>query len=315
MTLLKTTFSVAFSALLVASGSAMAQAKGGGKKGGDTGGGDPSGPSLVVQPWMSPEVGQAWTEGYRGQNVTITVVDDFSSNSRSWGDLSGTRERLRHGEWTLKEASMIAPSATMISHDFNSGRGVGLRNGLNVINLSYGMVGPTGLSFGWSPQESSIIDAARSGSAVISKAAGNDGVAVGQPTSSGSFDYLNRDLIGAQSAIFVGALSANGTESSKAAIANYSNVAGDNATVQNQFLVVGVEGSKTGLYGTSFAAPIVSGYAAIVGSKFTNATPTEITNQLLTTARTDTISGYNIRVHGKGEASITRALAPISPPR
>jgi subtilisin family serine protease len=268
----------------------------------------------TVQPWMSPEVGEAWSLGYRGQGVTITVVDDFRSRWGYSGNLTGTTEILRHGEWTLKEANLIAPSATMRSHEFTSGRKVSLNRGLNVLNLSYGMMAPAGYSsVRWSAQEASIIDYARKGTAVISKAAGNDyGTAVGSPNANGQLDYLNRDLIGAQAAIFVGALNTNGTTSAPATMASYSNVAGANSTVQNQFVVVGVEGNKTGLDGTSFAAPIVSGYAAIVGSKFTKATPTQITNQLLNTARTDTVAGYNPAVHGRGEASISRAIAPVS---
>jgi hypothetical protein len=31
---------------------------------------------------------------------------------------------------------------------------------------------------------------------------------------------------------------------------------------------------------------------------------------LLNTARKDTIAGYDVALHGRGEASITRALAP-----
>lgn len=283
------------------------------KKPGSGGGGITS-PSLVLQPWMSPEIGAAWGQGYKGQGVTITVIDDFSSNSRFSGNLTGASERLRHGEWTLKEASLVAPSATMRSQDFNSGRAVALNSGLNVLNLSYGMMAAAGYtSVNWSAQETSIIKYAKEGSAVISKAAGNDyGTAVGAPNSKGTLDYLNRDLIGAQSAIFVGALTKNGTTTSPASMASYSNVAGANTTVQSQFLVVGVDGNKTNLYGTSFAAPIVSGYAAILGSKFKTATATQISGQLLTTARTDTIAGYNAATHGRGEASITRALAPSS---
>jgi subtilisin family serine protease len=73
-----------------------------------------------------------------------------------------------------------------------------------------------------------------------------------------------------------------------------------------------VRGDLTALYGTSFAAPVVSGYAAVLGSKFTKATPTQIANRLLDSARTDTITGYDVSIHGQGEASITRALAPAS---
>ena len=78
-------------------------------------------------------------------------------------------------------------------------------------------------------------------------------------------------------------------------------------------LVVGVDSSALrGLAGTSFAAPIVSGYAAIVGSKFTTANAAAVANQLLNTARTDTVSGHHAATYGRGEASLTRALAPAS---
>ena len=50
----------------------------------------------------------------------------------------------------------------------------------------------------------------------------------------------------------------------------------------------------------------------MLGSKFTTATPTQITNRLLDTARTDTLAGYTAAKFGKGEASLSRALAPVS---
>lgn len=272
-------------------------------------------PAPQLQTWMSPEVADAWKQGYKGSGVTVTVVDDFRSNQGLYGNLGQGTQLLRHGEWTLKEASMIAPSATLRSQDFNSGTTVALNRGLNVLNLSYGMYAAAGLTpsqIGWSAQETSIISYAQNGKAVISKAAGNDAVAIGSANASGNVDYLNVSLKGAQSAIYVGALNTNGTTSAPASLASYSNTPGADATVQNQFLVVGVDGAKTGLYGTSFAAPIITGYSAILGSKFTKATATQITNQLLNTARQDTISNYNAATHGRGEASITRALAPIS---
>lgn len=302
-----TTILVAVTAAIIAS-PALAQKRPGGGSGGS------ASPSLVVQPWMSPEVGEAWRQGYRGQGVTITVVDDFRSNWGYFGNLTGTTELLRHGSWTLKEASLIAPSATMRAHEVTSGSRVSLYRGFNVLNLSYGVMASAGYStVRWSAQQASIIDYARKGSAVVVKAAGNDfGTAVGSPNSNGRLDYLNRDLIGAPAAIFVGALNADGTTAVPATMASYSNVSGANSAVQKQYLVVGVEGNKTGLYGTSFAAPIVSGYAAIVSSKFTRATPIQITNQLLNTARTDTVAGYNAAIHGRGEASVSRAIAPVS---
>ncbi|MCO8146404.1 S8 family serine peptidase [Rhodovulum tesquicola] len=266
-----------------------------------------------VRPWMPSDIGQAWNLGYKGQKTTITVIDDFRSNYGIYGDLRGRTELLRHGEWTALEAGMMAPKATVLTHDFSNTKAVKLRKGLNTLNLSYGMIAKDGYSaINWSARETSIIKYARDGKAVIVKAAGNDGIAVGAANASGMVDYLNRDLVGKKSAIFVGALNAHGSVDRPASLAWYSNTAGSNPTVQNQFLVVGVTGNTTGLYGTSFAAPIVSGYAAVLGSKFTKANPTQITNQLLNTARTDTIRGYSADLHGRGEASISRALAPVS---
>lgn len=263
--------------------------------------------------WMSTEVRDAWMQGFKGAGVRITAVDDFKSRNVYRGNLGDGAFYLRHGEWTRKEANMIAPDATIASHDFSSERTVALARGLNVLNLSYGMMAANGYtSIRWSAQESSIINYAKNGSAVIAKAAGNDAVAVGAANARGMKDYLNASLIGTSTAIFVGALNTNGTVLQPASLASYSNYAGGDARVQSKFLVVGVRGDQTGLYGTSFAAPIVAGYAAVVGSKFRTATPVQITNQLLNTARRDTIAGYSAAVHGRGEASLTRALAPVS---
>jgi hypothetical protein len=268
----------------------------------------------TLQSWMSPDVGAAWAAGYKGQGVTITMVDDFSSSTRFSGNFGLGTQTQRHGEWTREEASMIAPSATIRSKDFSTGSAVSLANGRNVLNLSYGMYANAGYGLnqiGWAPEEASIISYATRGSAIISKAAGNDSVAVGGVTG-GQQDYLDLALIGKPTAIFVGALSTNGTTTNKAQLAWYSDYAGSNTQVQSHFLVVGVDGDQTDLYGTSFAAPIISGYAAIIGSKFSKATPVQITNDLLNTARTDTLVNYNPAVYGKGEASLSRALAPVA---
>jgi len=274
----------------------------------------PTTTSQAVPSWMSPDVGAAWAAGYKGRGSTITVVDDFSSTTRFYGNLGVGVQYQRHGQWTREEASMIAPLANIRSKDFTTSSSVWLAPGLNVLNLSYGMYATAGYSvnqIGWSPEEASIISYASRGSAVVSKAAGNDSVAVGGVTG-GQQDYLDLALIGKASAIFVGALDGNGTTSNPTKLAWYSNTAGSNPLVQSHFLVVGVAGNKTGLYGTSFAAPVITGYAAILGSKFTRATPTQITNQLLNTARTDTLINYSPSVYGKGEASLSRALAPMA---
>jgi subtilisin family serine protease len=271
----------------------------------------------TAQPWMHADVKSAWSQGYKGQGTTITVIDDYTSNSMLTGNFGTGTKTQRHGDFTLLEASMVAPSANMRAMDFGNTGAVGLNNGLNVLNASYGMYAANGYAnnqIGWSAREASMISYAKTGAAVVVKAAGNDGVAVTGVNAAGNADYLNRALVGAQSAIFVGALSRNGSNFilSQASMASYSNVAGTDKAVQNNFVVVGVDSSQTRLQGTSFAAPIVSGYVAVLGSKFTQASATQITNQLLNTARTDTIANYNAATHGRGEASLSRALAPVA---
>lgn len=269
--------------------------------------------TAALKSWMHPEVAGAWAAGWRGQNSRITVVDDFRSATRHVGNFGTGNKRLRHGDWTLMQSKMIATRAATVKHDFTNKRAVGLKgNALDVINLSYGMMGPAGFSgVIWDARENSIISHATTGKAVVVKAAGNDAVAVNTATGAGTFDYLNLDLTGTK-AIFVGALSANGTVDQKAVMASYSNFAGADAAVQDRFIVAGVEGDKTGLYGTSFAAPVISGYAALLGSKFRGTPPDMIADRLIDTARTDTIQGYDKAVHGMGEASIGRAIAPAS---
>lgn len=275
--------------------------------------------------WASSDVGAAWKQGYTGRGTTITVVDQYSGGSLISGNLGFGRLPLTHGMWTSTEASLIAPAASVVRQDFNSSAPVRLSpNGLNVLNLSYGVYASAGYSnsqIGWDGLQSSIISNAQNGAAVIAKAAGNSStleggvnkwVSVDGANSAGKVDYLNLALKNAPSAIFVGALNTNGSPTQKATLASYSNTAGTDVDVQKQYLVVGVEGQKTGLYGTSFAAPIISGYAAILGSKFKTATSTQIANQLLSTARKDTIADYSAVKYGQGEASLSRALAPVA---
>ncbi|WP_374328828.1 S8 family serine peptidase [Azonexus sp.] len=274
----------------------------------------------VIQAWMAPDIGDAWRQGYKGQGTTITVVDDFSNSNPFSGDLGTGKIQQGHGFWTSQQASMVAPEATVVQKHWNSSSSLPLAaSGLNVLNLSYGFMAAPGYDvsqMNWDRQQASIIDYARNGSAVVVKSAGNGGVAVG--TAEGSYwtgrslDYLNVALKGAQAAILVGALTSNGSPTKQASLASYSNYPGNDATYQKNFVVVGVASNVTGLAGTSFAAPIVTGYAAVIGSKFTSATPTQVVNQLLNTARTDTLRNYRASVYGRGEASLTRALAPVS---
>jgi len=269
-------------------------------------------PSWPYYSWMHSELPTVWALGFQGQGVFIKVIDTFQDTILT-GDLGDGVQSLFHGEWVSKEAGMVAPQASIANIDYNLTTPVALDAGLNVMNLSFGLLAPANANIQFDGQTSSIIQYAQAGQAIVVKSAGNNqGAAFGAANEINEVDRLGLELVGAPSAIFVGALSRNGSVANPAPIASYSTVAGNDPAVQSHFLVVGVDGASTGLSGTSFAAPIISGYAAILGSKFTTATPTQITNQLLQTARRDTVANYSLSIHGQGEASIANALAPQS---
>jgi subtilisin family serine protease len=66
--------------------------------------------------------------------------------------------------------------------------------------------------------------------------------------------------------------------------------------------------------GTSYAAPRVAGYVAILRQKFPNLNAEKSASVLLYTARYDTLICYpncSPSIYGKGEESVSRALAPV----
>jgi len=174
--------------------------------------------------------------------------------------------------------------------------------------------------------------------AVISKAAGNDyGLnADKEPLvkALAANSSLNSRLL------VVGALNRVGFTTDPATIASYSNTAGTDVTVQSRFVVasgttlfstgdlavngvaiaastLGPTGQTLGNVGTSYAAPRVAGYVAIVRSKFPNLDAVKTSSIMLDTARYDTLSCYytaggcNKAIYGQGEVSLSRALAPV----
>lgn len=146
---------------------------------------------------------------------------------------------------------------------------------------------------------------------VFVKAAGNESCVISSsncdpmnPVFYHSTQYKNKSII-------VGALDKAG-----GSIAAYSNKAG---AYSDRFLVAdgrGIYDSTKDDYveGTSFAAPRVAGYAAILRQKFPNLNAEKSASVLLDTARFDTLScnpNCPVNVYGRGEASLSRALAPV----
>lgn len=316
---------------------------GGGKPGGgNNGGGDPLFPYYG---WMHSDLPGVWDLGFTGAGQTITVIDNFDAATATLVEIDlnqdGVRELMPHG-WAVNAfAQFVSPEATRVQSQYDNTATPTLGAGLDVINLSFGLATESGdyeadwIATGGHVLEAELIrlaniDTTLAGaeeSAVIVKAAGNGGY-IGQGGEIGTrvggdffgfVDVLGYDLIGAPNVIFAGALDANGSVHKRrggtGTLASYSDHPGNNLVTQQQYLVVGVDSSQMVAAGTSFAAPIISGYAAILGDKFTdeNGTApgaTQVVDRLLSTARTDTIRNYDPYYHGQGEASIANAVAP-----
>ncbi len=243
----------------------------------------------------------------------------------------------------------------VISNHYASGAAV------QVVNMSFGLFDPEGTvvdadySFGNTLWDSLADEAWNGGNDIFVKAAGNTN---GQHVDTGTIelglipanyvDTLNISLIGAPNALFVGALDWAPTnyeagdaydedgnlveanlELAPTTIADYSTIAGSNTMVQDMFLVARVNSAEMGFAGTSFAAPYVSGIAAMVGGKHQNYLSNQsnagelVVDRLLQTARTDTISNFSdsctlsvdnackrSSVYGVGEVSLRRAVSP-----
>jgi hypothetical protein len=172
--------------------------------------------------------------------------------------------------------------------------------------------------------------------AVVVKAAGNDRIEADKEPlvkALANSAQINPRLL------VVGALNKVGFTSSPATLANsYSNTAGTDSSVSTRFLVasgttpfgsdyiarngipisattsVDPNGIALGNVGTSYAAPRVAGYVGILRSKFPNLDAVKTSSIVLDTARYDTLSCHpncDPAIYGRGEASLSRALAPV----
>ena len=275
----------------------------------------------------------AWNNGWTGKGQNILVIDD-QTGLMNGKDGHAAITSFLAGYYT-------APGATTYMYDFNyygsvyrndqSSRSiVSDAKNIQIINASYEYVGRTAdsrtvniLNGTMRVAQLNLTDA------VVSMAAGNSKTDTGL---NATRTALLADSSLGQRLILVGATTADGTVASRTSLASYSNFAGSNPATQARFLVANGTapwatttvlynfklGSKIGVStssaGTSFAAPRVAGYAAIVRQKFPNLTGVNTANILLSTARYDTLSCYpncNKSIYGQGEASLSRALAPV----
>jgi hypothetical protein len=294
------------------------------------------GPTLV-QP--SSDVLAAWNVGWTGKGTNLMTIDSYSSIGTC------NSPTTCHGITTMMISDLVAPGASKFALDWGlgtaaktiSGSTLGSPTTMNVVNMSYATnAAGTTAAINFLTGSTTITNLTVTG-AVLTKAAGNNS---GQDTYSytAGGDFFVKGLVDnantAARLLIVGALDKNGSVASPASIASYSNIAGSTVAAQNRFVVangnapyanggVSINGtnlagwntgggcSAGGNCGTSYAAPVVAGYASVLLQKFPNLDAIKTSNIIIDTARTDTITGYSVAIHGMGEASLSRALAPV----
>jgi hypothetical protein len=282
------------------------------------------------------DVLKAWDQGWTGKGSNVLIIDSFSKQSGY-----GKSDSDFHGIYVSALVGMTAISSNVWTLDFNypswmspafNGGRVGGK--VHAVNMSFDYRSeagrPTARDWVSFAQDNSINVRFPSVSlidAVLVKAAGNDNKAL---SVLGSMTILTDELASntdtAKRLLLVGALDSDGSVGAKANKASYSNTPGTNQKFQSRFVLANGTSPFSSAFGwdltydpgngvgTSYAAPRVAGYIGILRHKFPNLNAEKSASIILDTARYDTLNCYpncNPAVYGRGEASLSRALAPV----
>ena len=284
------------------------------------------------------EVMDAWKLGWTGKGVNILMEDFLYFNEGAYHGVITSLLAYRYAPgatlygWNIDSASKNTSVVDIDNNNVTNKSGAVIK--LGVVNASYVGINPNA---DYQAVTSRFMNPSFQGQvnytdAVITKAAGND-------RRSSEMEPINKAMAGIPSlsnrVLIVGALTQAGDVKKPVDIASYSNRAGTDPSVNSRYLLasgttpfnsgdLAVEGlaiNSTNSYysnaGTSYAAPRVAGMVAIVRSKFPNLSASQTASIMLDTARYDTLSCYytvagcDKTIYGKGEASLSRALAPV----
>lgn len=255
------------------------------------------------------------TASYSCTRDTSTFYWDDSSGNVTFNKVAGVAKdaTMVHSHINLDSSSA---SLSTQGSKFNN-----LASGNHVINMSFGSVWASGVTWSdveaaWSPYGYGSYFNSTDATVVIS--AGNNGASctsnsLGNCNATATILVADSDT--ADETIVAGALNAAGT-----GIASYSNQAG---VLKQRFLLASgetgykLQSNDSSVVGTSFAAPRISGAAALLRHKYPNLTGAQTASILLLTADkdidgngADEFSGVS-DVFGHGKLDLLTALSPV----
>jgi hypothetical protein len=294
------------------------------------------------------DVIDAWNQGWTGKGVDVVVADGFLAPETHGVIVTSLVARYAIGaSYFGIPLDIYSQSTTNVFYIDGTRANLQTTRNIGVINTSFGVNYSNGTSDAARATTDNLTSVATLRSnwtnilkgsvgfvyqginltdAVIIKAAGND--AITSDKESFVKAYADDSSIKGR-LLVVGALDFD--TNGKGFIASYSNTAGTNTNVKNRFVTASggtpfstgdiylngtrVEGSEFGNNrGTSFAAPRVAGFAAIIRQKFPNLDAVKTSSIILDTARYDTLScnpNCDSNIYGAGQASLPKALAPV----
>ena len=247
-------------------------------------------------------------QGITGEGVSIAVVDGFKHN-------------VTHGAHVKTIVDSIATGASVTavnnaesdgSPDTNILFNTTILNDYDIVNASWGLyLEKEDLKSGGLSDATSITQLHNELTAIglTPKYRGNALQVIAAANDSKSCATITQCNVVAINAalrnenfVVVGALNDEGTK-----LDSYSNKAG---LLMNNFISAPVWETSEGARGTSYAAPIVSGTAALIMDKFNNTNANNTLDIIFSTADDLGVKGVDA-VYGHGRLNIGRALSPV----
>jgi hypothetical protein len=303
---------------------------------------DPTtGPTIYT---ANPEVKAAWAQGWTGKGVNILNIDFYPSES---GPTSGIDDKY-HGIKTLMLIDQIAPGASKYGLNFKdiiqwqgcvsaADCSVSIASAKDIhgkdiknedMGKNIGVVNVSSFGTYFNAYEHMMEDAYVIANLLNDHVSGT-GVSLSKAvivSAAGNHTYFYDENMYSR-LLLVGATKSDGTVSSKTDLVSDSNIAGDDPILASRFLVANgsapydigdasISGANSSDMNNNanYASARVAGYAAILRHKFPNLSAEQASSLLLNTARMDTLVCYPncpADKYGKGEASLSRALAPV----